>query len=199
MARPDKYKVVDGVELKRCSSCGEYLPKENFSKRRASPDGLGYSCKACERETAKKSYKRGEIKKKSQQRYQDNKEKYKEAARQRYAENSEEIKIQQAAWRKTVKGKKIMNEASARRRERMIAQTPGGRDYVDEEIILRDSCEGVCLCQICGEPIDLTKGELHLDHIIPIAAGGSDTRDNIRCTHKQCNLERPKDGRDLNE
>ena len=170
MAGPDKYKMIDNVEHKRCSTCGEYFEKHHFSSRRASPDGLAYSCKMCERKTAKASYKKGEQKKKSQTRYQQNKEAYNERAKKRYAEKKDEIKVQQAAWRATKKGKQKMSEAGARRRQRIIDQTPNGRDYVVEEIILRDSVDGVCLCQICGEPIDMELRELQIDHIITIAA-----------------------------
>ena len=52
-------------------------------------------------------------------------------------------------------------------------------------------------CHICGQPIDLTaprwtaiKGYelgLHLDHVIRLADGGSDTLDNIRPAHGICN------------
>jgi len=197
MARPDKYKTINGVEHKRCSTCGEYFEKHHFSSRRASPDGLGYSCKVCERKTAKASYKKGTQKKKSATRYQENKEEYNERAKKRYAEKKEEILAQQAAWRSTKKGKQIMSEAGARRRQRILDQTPNGRDYVVEEIILRDSVDGVCICQICGDPIDPDLHDMQIDHIITIASGGSDTRDNVRCTHKTCNLTRPKDGKDL--
>ena len=195
-SREDKYKTIDGVSHKRCSTCKEYVPADQFSIRRASPDGLGYSCKTCERKAATTSYKKKEQKKKSQQRYQDNKEAYNERAKERYAANKEEIQAKQAIWRGTNKGKQILNEASARRRQRIMDQTPNGRDYVVEEIVLRDSVDGICLCQICGDPIDMDLGDMQIDHIITIAAGGSDTRDNVRCTHKTCNLTRPKNGAD---
>jgi 5-methylcytosine-specific restriction endonuclease McrA len=60
-------------------------------------------------------------------------------------------------------------------------------------------------CHICQETIDLTaprqvgttgweKG-LHLDHVIPLAKGGSDTVDNVRPAHGICNVK--KNDRDL--
>ena len=60
-------------------------------------------------------------------------------------------------------------------------------------------------CHICQETIDLSaprqvgttgweKG-LHLDHVIPLAKGGSDTVDNVRPAHGICNVK--KNDRDL--
>lgn len=55
-------------------------------------------------------------------------------------------------------------------------------------------------CYLCGEEIDLEANRgigqlgwqrgLHLDHVIPIMEGGSDTVDNVRPTHALCNLRK---------
>ena len=55
-------------------------------------------------------------------------------------------------------------------------------------------------CNICGLEIDFLaprqvgkKGwemGLHIDHLLPIARGGSDTLDNVRPTHGLCNLRK---------
>jgi 5-methylcytosine-specific restriction endonuclease McrA len=57
------------------------------------------------------------------------------------------------------------------------------------------------ICYLCNKPVDLTapryqgKAEgweqgLHIDHVIPISKGGSDTLDNVRPTHALCNLSK---------
>lgn len=56
------------------------------------------------------------------------------------------------------------------------------------------------LCHICQEEIDLYASRrsgignwergLHIDHVIPIAKGGSDTLDNVKPAHAQCNLSK---------
>ena len=53
-------------------------------------------------------------------------------------------------------------------------------------------------CYLCGEPIDLEANRgpglpgwergLHLDHVVPLSAGGTDTLDNVKPSHGQCNL-----------
>ena len=47
-------------------------------------------------------------------------------------------------------------------------------------------------CWICGLPIDYQLKHPHpksfvVDHVIPIAAGGTDTIDNKRAAHRDCN------------
>lgn len=188
----EKYKTIMGVKYKRCSTCHEFVPVENFSSRKASADGLAYSCKPCERKTAQKSYTSKKQKNKAKERYQSNKDEINEKAKKRYQENKDKILEKQAAWRQSKQGRKLVNAASARRRVRMIEQTPGGRDYTREEIIKRDSVNGVCICQICGQPITDLEKDLQIDHIISVFDGGADKKDNVRCTHKLCNLTRRK-------
>ena len=192
----DKHKLIRGVRHKMCSTCKQFIPETDFSTRKASADGLAYSCKPCERAAAQRSYARKKSKKKSQERYQANRDVYKERAKQRYQENPEAALAATKAWRQTRKGQESTRVASARRRERILAQTPGGRDYTREDIIKRDSVDGQCICQICMEPI-IDMSDMQIDHIVSIAAGGADVASNVRCTHKLCNLTRPKDASDL--
>ena len=55
-------------------------------------------------------------------------------------------------------------------------------------------------CHLCSEEIDLQANRkagaegwergLHIDHVIPIAVGGSDTLDNVKPSHALCNLSK---------
>lgn len=55
-------------------------------------------------------------------------------------------------------------------------------------------------CHICLEPIEVTNSRiigslgwelsLHLDHLIPLVKGGSDTLENIRPAHGICNIKK---------
>jgi 5-methylcytosine-specific restriction endonuclease McrA len=47
-------------------------------------------------------------------------------------------------------------------------------------------------CWLCGEGIDYTLPHLDpksftIDHVIPLAKGGTDTLDNVRAAHRSCN------------
>lgn len=47
-------------------------------------------------------------------------------------------------------------------------------------------------CHICGEPIDYALPHLDprsfvIDHVIPLTRGGTDTLDNVKAAHRDCN------------
>lgn len=41
------------------------------------------------------------------------------------------------------------------------------------------------MCYLCGAPIDA--GDVHMDHVVPIALGGTHTRGNLAPAHAKCN------------
>ena len=51
-----------------------------------------------------------------------------------------------------------------------------------ERIVARDGM----VCGICGEPI-ASWAVLEIDHIIPVAKGGTSEADNLQTAHKACN------------
>ena len=54
------------------------------------------------------------------------------------------------------------------------------------------------VCYLCGKEIEDISGQgLHLDHVISVNNGGKDCFTNIACTHKECNLRKEKDDRNL--
>jgi hypothetical protein len=44
------------------------------------------------------------------------------------------------------------------------------------------------ICQLCGEPIP--SGDMHVDHIRPVALGGTDHVSNLQASHSRCNLRK---------
>lgn len=93
----------------------------------------------------------------------------------------------------------LHNATSRRRRARILNQ--GYEFYTDNDVIKMYGSN----CHLCNQDIDLnaprggrSKGALggnwkmglHIDHIIPIARGGSDTLDNVRPAHAFCNLSK---------
>ena len=175
---------------------GPEQPIGNFSKRKASPDGHTYTCKACERERARKNYHQ----RKKQGRTKESKEKQearKEYYREYYRRNKEKKREYDRQYYHSGKGKEAMRKAHAKRRKKIKPKSE--KDYTRWDVIARDTDEdGILRCWICQEPIERAT-DVQLDHIVPVndEAGGKDEFDNVAAAHKQCNLSRPKDGRDV--
>lgn len=53
--------------------------------------------------------------------------------------------------------------------------------FIRRQVIQRDGYH----CVYCDE--DLTKSEIHLDHVIPESKGGPTTVDNLQVTCRKCN------------
>lgn len=71
--------------------------------------------------------------------------------------------------------------AGARRRARKL----GSRiEIVDRKLVLARSNS---ICYLCGKII---YDKLHIDHITPLARGGSETMDNLASTHARCNFSK---------
>lgn len=85
------------------------------------------------------------------------------------------------AWKR--KNPNRRRELEMRRNARKRATTT---EPVDYDRIWRES-RGVC--GICKHDI-LIYDQIHFDHIVPLARGGTHTRDNIQVAHAVCNLKK---------
>lgn len=45
------------------------------------------------------------------------------------------------------------------------------------------------VCHLCGKRI-ASAADAHVDHVVPVAAGGSSDLNNLRAAHARCNLRR---------
>lgn len=108
-----------------------------------------------------------------------NPERSREAHRRKRTMRPEHYKKLLVDWLKANpdKARAIQDRRRTRKRNAFVA------DVILSEIIARD--EG--RCGICGDPV---MGPLHLDHIIPLAAGGTHEPDNVQLAHPTCNLRK---------
>lgn len=187
------------VGYKRCGSCGHSMKFYLFNKNSGSKTNTTGSCKECQKANAKKSYGKTKQKRNYKKHYQENKEMKQAQARKYYSENKDKIKVRHQEYLKTKKGQKVMQRAHAKRRKALAENS--GVPYTRALVIERDSVfmnSEHPVCYLCNEPILDTSGtSLHMDHVIPIVAGGLDCFTNIASTHSLCNLKREKDAREL--
>lgn len=199
--------------MKTCTKCGETKLKSDFSKMPSSKDGLYPSCKMCRSKSRKESYEKNPKphKERSLAFYYANKEKISEYHAKRYSDNPEKKKMSSSKWRSENK-----EEANRRSAEYRLANpektsalvTRWHRSHPNEMRIYRQNRRarvrqnggklsqeiaskllklqgGKCAC--CGLPLG---SDYHLDHIMPLALGGSNTDDNIQLLRSTCNLQK---------
>lgn len=95
--------------------------------------------------------------------------------------NSEKLKAQAIAWRKA--NRKSVRIFKQNRRARKLAN--GGTLSKGLAAKLFKLQQGKCPC--CHQPLG---DDYHLDHIVPIALGGSNTDENIQLLRKRCNSQK---------
>lgn len=199
--------------MKTCSKCGENKPFSDFHKRKSAKDGLKSSCKICRnrdnatyreanpdkvkaslvkykernldrvkqklkdwraanlekaRERSSKWYfaNKDRAKAMSAERYKNNKERAKEKAHARYLSDPSQYKIRNHKRRATL-------------------LRVGGKLSIGLEQKLYALQKGKCAC--CKRPLG---DKYHMDHIMPLALGGSNTDDNIQLLRAQCNNQK---------
>ena len=193
---------------KTCTKCGETKPTTEFSKRAGRRDGLESSCKVC-RCIAAAAYRASnpEKTKASTAKWRAaNQEKVKETLANWRAANQERTKATSAAWRAANPEKVMTYRASensksataawraanpkarrlhvhnyqARKRENGCRLSIG---LADKLLKLQ---KGKCACG-CKQPLG---DNYHLDHIMPLALGGTNTDDNIQLLRSTCNQQK---------
>jgi 5-methylcytosine-specific restriction endonuclease McrA len=108
--------------------------------------------------------------------------------------NKEKISELKKAWTKA-----NPHRANATKRRYRVSKRNGiVEKYTDDQVLAKYGTD----CYLCQEPIDLNiprtepKG-LNIEHVIPIVKGGPDTLENVRPSHRNCNLS--KHDKDLEE
>jgi len=94
-------------------------------------------------------------------------------------------------WRKENPHKALRNSKDRARKKGVPSEY-----YTRQHIFDRDGYD----CYICGTPTDLTAPHVqgqpgwelypHIEHVIPLAKGGHDTKDNVKIAHAKCNIDK---------
>lgn len=198
---------MDSVsEEKRCSKCKETKPRTEFTRSKASKDGLYSWCKGCSR-AAGTAYTRANAeanRARARAWSAANRERVRTVAKQRYQKYPQEYKQRAADWAKEhpERRREIRMQSQQRRREKKAVSNQRWRRANPQNVTaanhrrrwrkhgqhftakewrdLRERYGNKCLC--CGSTKRIT-----VDHVVPLVAGGSNTIDNIQPLCWTCN------------
>lgn len=148
--------------MKACTRCGATKPRSAFYVDKRRKSGLFSWCKECFRAHCREADA-------------------KSGPRQRTPEKNASDVARLRRWREANPERMaaVNREAQSRRRA-------GGGEKVDYEAILS---EHGMVCHICTDDI-AGRGDLHFDHVVPLAKGGPHIASNIRPSHAACNLRK---------
>jgi len=136
-------------------------------------------------------------------------ERAREIARLSYARNREKAKARAAAYRVAHRDERLRKRRLSERGETFNARRRANRDtrynharrvrlrgavavsYTRTSIFDRD----LWTCQLCGDPVNPDLRFPHrlsasIDHVVPVARGGSDTPENVQLAHLSCNASK---------
>jgi 5-methylcytosine-specific restriction endonuclease McrA len=110
-------------------------------------------------------------------------ERFRKAQARHRAKRPDLVRAAQERYRLTDRGNLKAREKLRRRRALRLATQVEPVDYAE----LLAECG--MFCHICSMVI-VDRSDLHMDHVIPLALGGTHTRDNIKPAHALCNLRK---------
>lgn len=176
--------------MKTCRLCGTEKPFNGFAPRARSRDGLRAQCRDCRSTKARSAYTLNIDKHRAKGR------RSMQLARTRHPERNKAVKARdyeknRAARLATIKRWRERNpervialamKSGATRRSRLEGVAA---ERVDRLVVFsRDKWT----CGLCRLPV--AKADASIDHIIPIAKGGSHTYQNCQTAHLKCNLSK---------
>jgi 5-methylcytosine-specific restriction endonuclease McrA len=172
---------------KQCTTCGDVKPLSDYYKRSDAPDGKQRACKVCQKTKSKANSLKPETKERRKERDADRVEAIREYSRKYREENHERELTRQAEWRANGGSEIDWSRTAMNRAIRLGAPRVERLERLD--VFERDRH----LCQMCGAkveaPGDITNPlSAVVDHITPLAEGGSHVLENVQTMHNACNL-----------
>lgn len=188
----------DSTVLKTCTKCGVEKPVSEFYKHKRIACGFGSRCRDCTSTYQKERYAANSerIKENSVAWYAANAQRMRVAAVNYRIENKKKVTEYNKYWCESNADKKRHTESEWRaanpdlqkvyrnnRRARKI-KAGGELSHGLAEKLFKLQ-RGLCPC--CKQPLG---DDYHIDHIHPLALGGSNTDENAQLLRKKCNLQK---------
>lgn len=208
--------MADKDSTRTCAKCGIEKPIAEFNRNKSKTGGRNYECRSCcvEYRKAYRSANKEKLKLADAEHYAKNKQRVAETVAAYRKANADRLKASvaeyraanlatidayQAEYRKRYKNenpekyaacKKAWAKANPeavrlkeyRRRVKIASAGNLSKGLIARLMVLQ---KGLCAC--CGA--DLSSG-YHLDHIMPLALGGSNTDENMQLLTPLCNLRK---------
>lgn len=172
--------------MKSCTKCNQNKPLEEFKTDKRRQTGKAEICKPCSRsrclEWRKENLVHIQLYESSEKRKE--KEKIRERKRKLFKQfvDPEKHRIYNKLWEKANPEKLRTNWRNKRARKRAAEGKHSFKD-IDKLIILQKN-----RCAYCKKTFLKTKR--HVDHIIPLARGGSNWPHNLQLLCQLCNLKK---------
>lgn len=158
----------EGLPLRTCAKCGTAKLLNDFNRDKSRKYGVSYICRSCSME-----YKH--------QHYIENKEQIaKKSAQYRILH----IELMRERFKKWYISNKEKSRENCRNRRARKINAPGTHTSNNEKqlFVLQKS-----KCAVCRSSI---KKGYHVDHIVPLSKGGSNSKENLQLLCPTCNLSK---------
>lgn len=171
------------MQEKYCGGCSLTKQLSEFYKSKSKKDGHESRCKECSKKAGKRKYEANKeiVNKRSVERQKANPEKHREAVEAWRKRNPEKCKEMDKRWRE-MNPEKVRLKSHKRRADKKKVGGKISSGLSDKLFALQ---KGKCAC--CGQPLG---DNYHLDHIMPLALGGTNTDDNIQLLRQRCNSQK---------
>lgn len=171
------------IATKFCNGCSLTKSFSDFYKSKSKRDGYESRCKQCSQAAGKLKYaaNKDKINQRSRARQKANPEKHREIVSAWRKRNPELVKERDKIWR-GMNPEKVRLKGHSRRARRKNADGKISSSRRKSLFVLQ---RGKCAC--CGLPLG---DNYHLDHIMPIALGGSNSDENTQLLRAGCNLQK---------